>query len=115
MEVVELSMSGTPLLRVTGDVDHYQAPAFKNAVCEVLDRNDPPLLLDLAACRYLDSGGLSVLISVLAKIRERGWMGLIGSSPDLVRIFEITGLTVLPEFRLFATREEASTALTGGC
>lgn len=113
VEVVATSVSDVPLLRVTGDIDHYCAPAFQEAVYEALGQSDSRLLLDFSACPYLDSGGLAVVLSALKSIRGRGFIGLIGSNSDLLRIFEISGISGFPEFRLFTTREEASAALTG--
>jgi len=55
-------VSGVPLLRVNGDVDHSKAPSFEAAVQEALAGSDCRLLLDLSGCRYIDSGGINVMI-----------------------------------------------------
>ncbi len=111
MEVLESSLSGLPVLKVTGDLDHLTAPAFEQSVQEALRANGMHLLLDLAGCPYLDSGGLSVLLYAVREVRGKGWLGVIAPSGNLLRLFEITGLTDDPDFRVFSSSREAAAAV----
>ena len=110
MEIIKTSLSGVPLLRVVGDVDHFTSLALDDAVQDALGLDGSHLLLDLTECPYLDSGGLGVILTALRKLRAKGWLGVIGCSPDLLRLFTISGLTTDPEFRVFASPDEASAA-----
>jgi stage II sporulation protein AA (anti-sigma F factor antagonist) len=111
MEIIETSLSGVPLLRVVGDVDHFTSLALDDAVCDALNADGSHLLLDLTECPYLDSGGLGVILTALRTLRAKGWLGIIGCSPDLVRLFTISGLTAEPEFRLLASLHDTSVAV----
>jgi anti-anti-sigma factor len=111
MEVHKTVLSRIPLLKVTGDVDHLSAQALEEYVQDSLRADDPHLLLDLAQCPYLDSGGLSVLLYAVLEVRDKGWIGLIAPSSNLLRIFEITGLTTDPHVRVFSDLDEATAAL----
>jgi hypothetical protein len=46
-------------------------------------------------------------------VREKGWIGVIAPNPNLLRLFEITGLAAAPDFRVFASSAEAMVALEG--
>lgn len=111
MEVFQASFSGIPLFRVVGDVDHFSAPALDTAARVALASDSGRLLFDLTAAPYIDSGGMSVLLHLEKDLRDSGWVGVIGASANLQRMFEIVGLTGRPSFRLFARLEDASAAL----
>jgi len=111
MEIIETSMSGVPLLRVVGDVDHFTSLALDDAFQDALSLDGSHLLLDLTECSYLDSGGLGVILTALRKLRAKGWLGVIGCNPDLLRLFTISGLATEPEFRVFESPHQASAAV----
>ena len=111
MEIIKTSLSGVPLLRVVGDIDHFTSLALDDAVQDALTLHGSHLLLDLGECPYLDSGGLGVILTALRKLRTKGWLGVIGGSPDLLRLFTISGLITEPEFRVFATPSAAAAAV----
>ncbi len=110
MEVLASSVSGVPLLKVTGDVDHLSASALEKSVQDVLSVDGLRLFLDLSGCPYLDSGGLSVLLVTLRQVRDKGWLGVVAPNPNLLRLFEIVGLTSAGSFRVFSDLEEAQSA-----
>ena len=111
MEILEASLSGVPILRITGEVDHYTSPLLDQAIQRVLPVDGSRLLLDLTDCDYLDSGGLAVLLLVVRRVRTQGWLGVIGANANLIRLFEIVGLKTEPGFRVFGDEKDASAAL----
>jgi len=113
MEIRGDSLGGVTLLVITGDVDHSTAPDLDRAVRDALQEDDPRLIIDLTSCRYIDSGGLSVLLYLVRCTRSHGWLGVIGADRNLCRLFETIGLLQEPAFRMFAGTEEAA-ALAGG-
>ena len=113
MEVSKTSLSGVPVLRVTGDVDHATAPDFERAIGEALSLDGGRLLLDLTDCRYLDSAGLAVLISSLRQVRGGGWLGVVGSNANVLRLFDVIGLGSIPAFRVFDSPEQVSRVVAG--
>jgi anti-anti-sigma factor len=67
--------------------------------------------LDLSEVDYIDSGGVSVLLSTVRRLRNRGWLGVVNPNGNVKRLLEIVGLTVDHGFRLFGSKEEATRAL----
>ena len=112
MEVFQASLSGIPLFRIVGDVDHFTAPALEAAAREALALDSGRLLFDLSAVRYIDSGGAGVFLTLDRDMDPGGWVGVIGANPNLLRIFEIVGLTSRPAFRIFAHAKDASAVLS---
>jgi anti-anti-sigma factor len=108
MEIYEASLSGIPLLRVVGDIDHYASAVFDEAVRKILARDGSRLLLDLSACTYIDSGGLGVILIALEEVRERGWLGVVDPDPNVHRLHEMVGLLREECFLVFGDEEEAA-------
>jgi anti-sigma B factor antagonist len=111
MEVFLTSLSGIPLLQVVGDVDHFTAPELEAVAREALAPDSGRLLFDLSAVRYIDSGGAGVFLTLDRDLRAGGWVGAIGADANLLRIFEIVGLTARSSFQIFAHKEDASAAI----
>ena len=64
MEISSASLSGVPILRLVGDVDHQAAAVLGEAARAALAPDCDCLLLDLSDCPYIDSGGLGVILTV---------------------------------------------------
>jgi len=102
MEIAKARLCGVLMLRVVGDVDHLAGPALVGAAEEVLGPETGHILLDLEGCPYLDSGGVSALLTILKKAKSRqGWLGVIAPTRDVHRLLELVALTLDPDFRVF--------------
>jgi anti-sigma B factor antagonist len=111
MDVRITSLGDLPLLETRGDIDHSTCGSLESALSEAIDAGNNIVFLDLQKVTYIDSGGLSVLLSGVRQLRDRGWLGAIGPNANTRRLLEIVGLLVDPCFRLFETREEAEAAV----
>lgn len=103
---VEVVRSGpVPLIVVGGEVDHGSAPELADVV-ERSTQGQQIVLMDLAELRYIDSGGLSVLLRVMKRVRAGGWLGIVDPSPNVMTLLTVV---VAPGhgLRFFADREEA--------
>ncbi len=108
MEISQASLFDIPLLRVAGDVDHSVSAVFDEAVQNTLALDGGRLLLDLSACPYVDSGGLSVILTAFKEVRGQGWLGVVGPSPNVQRLFELVGLLGEESFVVFSDEEEVA-------
>jgi anti-sigma B factor antagonist len=111
MNVRVTKLGETPLLEAKGDFDHNTSGSIESALDEALADGNATVLFDLRQVTYIDSGGLSVILSGVRAMRERGWVGVIGPNPNVRRLLEIVGLLADPDFRVFENREAAQTAL----
>ena len=84
---------GHKVLAVTGDVDVYTAHALRNRFADLVASGVRTLIVDLSTVEFLDSTGLSVLVSGLREFRHvDGSLSLVCSHARLLRLFRITGL-----------------------
>jgi anti-sigma B factor antagonist len=96
------------VLQVTGEVDVYTAPMLRERIRELAAKGAVHLIADLRQVDFLDSTGLGVLVGGLKRLREDGGsLALVISTPRILRIFQITGLT-----KALAVRQSAADAIT---
>ena len=108
------TLAETPLLEIEGDIDHGTSGAVQAALDEMLERGCSVALIDLSRVGYLDSGGISVLLSGARRLRSDGWLGVIGPNDDVRRLLTLVGLFLDPSFRAFDDRPAAEAALIRG-
>jgi anti-sigma B factor antagonist len=97
------------VLDLSGEVDVYTAPQLRAAIMEEVERGTKHLLINLKRVGYMDSTGLGILIGGVKRLREsNGALLLVGPTPRIARIFEITGLNTI--FNVYASEEEALAA-----
>ncbi len=113
MDVRVTSLGETPLIEAWGDIDHSTCGSIETALAEALETGSGNVLLDLSQVTYIDSGGLSVLLTGVRLMRDRGTLGVIGPNANVRRLLEIVGLLVDPSFQLFEDKGTASAALEG--
>jgi anti-sigma B factor antagonist len=80
------------LLALVGALDTYTTPGFR-ARARPYDPAEVQLVVDLAGVSFLDSAGLSALLSLRTQAERAGaQLGLVCPDPGLVRLFRFTGL-----------------------
>jgi anti-sigma B factor antagonist len=111
MDVRVSQIGNAPLVEAHGDIDHNNCGSVEAALGDALDAGSTVVLLDLRDVSYIDSGGLSVLLSGVRRLRDKGWLGAVGPNTNVRRLLEIVGLLVDPNFRVFAGLEDAEAAV----
>lgn len=82
------------VLQVIGEVDVYTAPMLRDQIRELAAKGAVHLIADLSRVDFIDSTGLGALIGGLKRLRDAGGsLALVISTPRILHIFQITGLT----------------------
>src|SRR5579862_4612634 len=82
------------VLQVTGELDVYAAPMLRERIRELAAKSAVHLVADLSQVDFLDSTGLGALVGGLSRLRgDGGSLALVVTTPPILRIFQITGLT----------------------
>lgn len=95
---------------LSGEVDIYTAPRFKERMLELLDAGVDHLVVDLSRVSFIDSTALGVLIGGVRRVNSTGGsMALVVVSRPVERVLSITGLDRV--FSIHDNREAALQAL----
>lgn len=80
-------------LAVFGEVDAVSVPQLESSLSEAADAGCAEVVLDFTGLEFIDSSGLSVLVSAHKQLRDSGIELVISSLPPPARrIFDISGL-----------------------
>ena len=113
-EATTRALPGAAVIELSGEVDGAAAAvlteAYERAV-EASPENHDTVVLDFAGVDYINSTGIALIVSVLAKARaERREVVASGLSPHYREIFDITRLSDFIE--LFPDLDRAVSQLT---
>ena len=89
------AMTGGAVIRLSGDVDGTAADVLTAAYDQAVAEGDPAsIVLDFASVGYINSTGIALIVSVLAKARsQRRKVVASGLSAHYREIFDITRLS----------------------
>src|SRR3954453_14590172 len=96
----------THVVAVTGEIDLFTAPEFKQRVSAPIDAGRPHVIVDLTETTFIDSSSLGVLIGAHRRLRRLdGSLVIVCSNDAIVKTFRITGLDGV--FTIVGSLEEA--------
>ena len=94
------------VIALSGEVDLYTAPEFKQQLLEVIGKGGKEVVVDLTETTFIDSTTLGVLVGGVKRLRPNGGqLSLVCSDRNITKIFEITGLNKV--FPIYESRDEA--------
>jgi anti-sigma B factor antagonist len=96
----------TYVIALSGEVDLYTAPEFKQQLLDVIAKGATDVVVDFTKTTFIDSTTLGVLVGGVKRLRAQdGRLSLVCSDRNITKIFEITGLDRV--FTIYPTRDEA--------
>ena len=85
--------SATHVVEVTGEVDLFTAPEFKQRVMAPIAAGSEHVVVDLTRTTFIDSSSLGVLIGAHRRMKARGGRLVVACDNEgIVKTFRITGL-----------------------
>ncbi len=96
----------THIVAVTGEIDLFTAPEFKQRVAAPIDAGRSRVIVDLTATTFIDSSSLGVLIGAHRRLRRHdGSLVIVCTNDAISKTFRITGLDSV--FTIVGSLEEA--------
>lgn len=89
--------SGTrTTIAIHGDLDLERAPSLRDEIVSATESGATSLVVDLADCPFMDSTGISLLLTTQIRLdAEGGSLVLTNLSPQVAAVLELSGLTDL--------------------
>jgi anti-sigma B factor antagonist len=89
---------GIPVIRITGDLDHYSLPGFRSAISDLITNGHINIVVDMSGVEFMDSGGMSGIVFALKRLSPLGGhLRLANASPRIIRKLDIGGLTKISD------------------
>ena len=102
--------SDIDIVTISGRLVATDAPEARENLKAIVEAGNGKLIIDLSRVSFIDSSGLSVLISAFKLIRAKdGRMLLSGISKNVQTLLELTRLSEI--FEMFASTEAAVEAI----
>jgi anti-sigma B factor antagonist len=101
------------VISLSGEVDLYTAPEFKQQLLDVIGQGGKEIVVDFTDTTFIDSTTLGVLVGGVKRLRPNGGrLSLVCSDRNITKIFEITGLNKV--FEIYETRDAAVDSIGQG-
>jgi anti-anti-sigma factor len=99
------------ILDIQGDITAFSEPFLNEAYQAASSQGAEKILLRIDQQAYINSGGIAVLIQILAQTRQKQQrIGITGISEHFKKIFNMVGITKFAE--IYNTEEVALETLT---
>ena len=83
----------THIVSVSGEIDLFTAPEFKQRMSAPIDAGRSNLVVDLSQTTFIDSSSLGVLIGAHRRLKLRGGsLVVVCENEAIAKTFKITGL-----------------------
>src|SRR5918999_4040506 len=106
-------LSGLPVLCVSGEIDIYTAPLFKQAVVNLVSEGNKDVIIDLTNVSFMDSSGFGTLLGATKRLRPLGGgFHLAAPNNTIQRMLRLTRLDTI--MQIYSTAEEAARAVSSG-
>ncbi|MCF7974090.1 MAG: STAS domain-containing protein [Phycisphaerae bacterium] len=77
---------------IEGRLDAATSPDMETQMNEAIEKEQSPVLLDLASLEYISSAGLRVILSLAKKVKSSGHLFMLCALQESVeQIFQISG------------------------
>ena len=97
---------GVAVVALAGEIDLYTCPEFKQELLRVVADGTTLVVVDLTETTFIDSTALGVIIRGVERLKLRdGRLVVVCADPNIVKIFEVTGLNRI--FSVVGSRDEA--------
>lgn len=111
-EIALETIGDVTLFDIKGDVTALSEPFLDDAYKKVLDQGVSKILLQFKEDAYINSGGIALLIQILAETKKNNQQaGITGLSDHFKKIFNMVGITKFA--KIFDTVDTALEAMSG--
>lgn len=111
LETQVREVKGFPILEVSGEIDIFTAPLFRQAVVSLVSAGHRHLFIDMSRVGFMDSSGFGTLLGATRRLRPQGGsLHLFHCIPSIEKMLHLIRLDTI--IGLHATEADAIAAIT---
>jgi anti-anti-sigma factor len=111
-EIALETIGDVTLFDIRGDVTALSEPFLNDAYTKAIDQGVAKILLKFKKDVYINSGGIALLIQILAETKKNNQQaGITGLSDHFKKIFNMVGITKFA--KIYDTIDTALEAMSG--
>jgi anti-anti-sigma factor len=111
-EIALETIEDVTLFDIRGDVTALSEPFLNDAYTKAIDQNAGKVLFKFKKDVYINSGGIALLIQILAETKKNNQQaGITGLSDHFKKIFNMVGITKFA--KIYDTLDAALEAMSG--
>ena len=86
------------VIAISGELDLHTASQLEESLNPILADGNRPLVIDFAACEFIDSTGIALIVRAARQLGDEsngeanGSFALCGVSDQVQRLFDLTGI-----------------------
>lgn len=106
LQVSKEQSGAATVVKAVGELDLHTAPALQKELDRAVEADSDLVVVDLSGVEFMDSTGLSVIVSTVAALRATSReLRVVSSNARITKVFTLTGVD--QQVGLFGTVAEA--------
>ena len=98
MEIKLSEENGKTVVALDGRLDTNTSPQLEEAVGKLFDEGKNDLVFDLAACDFVSSAGLRVIVATQKRVMAGGSLVFRNVQSEVMDVFDMTGFSKILTF-----------------
>lgn len=106
MEITVVESKTVQVIRVSGEVDLYNAKELKDCLDKLIKEEKYQVIVDLGSVPFIDSSGIGTLVTCMYRLKKyHGGLKVINIVGSVAKVFKLTGMD--QHLEVCASEEEA--------
>lgn len=98
MELTTREEGKRTVITLVGRLDTNTSPQLEELANELFATGKNNILVDLAACDFVSSAGLRVIVAMQKRVVNSGSLAFCSVKPEVMDVFDMTGFSKLLTF-----------------
>ena len=98
MQIVYDEENAPGTFAIKGRLDTLSAPTLNDFSCELYTRGQTDIVVDMAACDFISSAGLRVIISMQKRAQKKGSLVFCHVQPEVMDVIKMVGFDSILTF-----------------
>ena len=101
MNIRDTRIDGLVVIEIDGELDGSNVAPLDECLAAHLAAGKRRFVIDLQACSFIDSSGLSAILTLHRELQNEGALAMAAPNPNIRRLLDIVGLAGSEGFEVY--------------